>query len=128
MNRYFAAGAVWLACALLVVILAGCQDAPALNVNDVAADPAAYSGTITVAGVAAGFARQDQTIFGVMDLKELQCKSPNCNKLLLPVRYQGGLPALGAEVRITGKFVGVAGGYVFAAEQIQVVRNHQLGG
>lgn len=106
----------------------GPGNAAALNVNDVAADPAAFSGAITVTGVTAAFAPQDPSLFGVMDIKELQCTTPNCNKLLIPVRTAGQLPKLGDEVRISGSFSQVPGGYVFTAESIKVVRNHKLGG
>lgn len=100
----------------------------ALGVNEVASDPAAFTGTITVTGVTYGFSRQDPNLFGIMDVKELQCQSPNCNKLILPVKYQGTLPAAGDEVRLTGSFVNTGGGYLFAAEQVKVLRNHKLGG
>ena len=103
-------------------------DADALQVNQVAADPAAYSGTITVSGVMAGTSPQNPGIFGIFDLKELQCTTPNCNKLLLPVKHAGKPPAIGDEVRISGAFVQAGGGYLFAAESIEVVRNHKLGG
>jgi hypothetical protein len=75
-----------------------------------------------------GISRQDPSIFGIMDVKELQCQSPNCNKLILPVKYPGKLPAAGDEVTLTGSFVNIGGGYLFAAEQVEVLRNHKLGG
>ena len=104
------------------------ENVQALSVNEVASDPAAFTGTITVTGVTYGFARQDPSLFGIMDVKELQCQSPNCNKLILPVKYRGTLPAVGDEVRLTGSFVNAAGGYLFAAEEVKVLRNHKLGG
>ncbi len=102
--------------------------ATALNVNEVGSDPGAFVGTITLAGVTAGLAPNDKTLFGIMDLKELQCNSANCNKIILPVRYKGELPSLGDEVRVTGTFVPAGKGYFFASEQVEVVRNHKLGG
>jgi len=103
-------------------------DADALQVNQVAADPAAYSGTITVSGVMAGTSPQNPGIFGIFDLKELQCTTPNCNKLYLPVRYQGPMPKLGDEVRVSGSFVKTSDGFIFSASDLTVVRNHRLGG
>jgi hypothetical protein len=47
---------------------------------------------------------------------------------MLPVKYQGALPTLGDEVQVTGSFVQVQGGYLFAASDIKVVRRHQVGG
>lgn len=103
-------------------------NADALQVNQVASDPSAYSGTITVTGIMAGTSPQDPSVFGIFDLKELQCKSPNCNKIYLPVRYQGTMPKLGDEVQVSGSFVPVSGSYIFSASNVKVVRNHRIGG
>jgi hypothetical protein len=128
MKKYILAG-IGLALVIAVTVVFLQQDnVHALAVNEVASDPAAFTGTITVTGVTYGFSRQDPNIFGIMDVKELQCKSPNCNKLILPVKLQGKLPAGGDEVSLTGSFVNSGGGYLFAAEQIKVLRNHKLGG
>jgi hypothetical protein len=116
---------------LAVALAAGCtkaEETAVLNVNDIGSDPAAYVGAITITGVTAGFAQQDQTVFGIMDKKELQCQSPNCNKVILPVRFQGAQPALGDEVQVTGAFVNDGRGYVFAASAVKVLKNHKLGG
>ena len=100
----------------------------ALQVNQVAADPSAYSGTITVSGIMAGTSPQDPSVFGIFDLKELQCKTPNCNKIYLPVKSQGTMPKPGDEVRVSGSFVKTSNGYLFSASNIKVVRNHKIGG
>lgn len=100
----------------------------ALTVSEVGADPAAYSGTITVSGIMAGVYRQDPTIFGVMDVKELQCKTANCNRVIMPVKYQGQQPVLGDEIRVTGNLVHSGQGYLFVAQNLKVVRNHKIGG
>lgn len=102
--------------------------ANALQVNQVASDPSAYSGTITVTGIMAGTSPQDPSVFGIFDLKELQCTTPNCNKLYLPVKYQGAMPKPGDEVRVDGSFMQAAGGYIFFASSVKVVRNHRIGG
>lgn len=112
--------------AALVVVRQG--DATALNVNEVASDPAAFSGSITVTGIMGGISRQDPTVFGIMDKKELQCTTPNCNKVLIPVKYQGQMPVIGDEVRVSGRFVTVADGWLFTADTLKVVRNHRIGG
>lgn len=118
-----------MAAALSLTLAVGCSHEPTpLNVNDLAADPAAFTGTLVVTGIAAGFAPQDPTLFGIMDKKELQCQTPNCNKLLIPVRYRGKLPAMGDEVVLSGSFVQESGGYLLAAEELKVLRHHQLGG
>ena len=103
-------------------------DANALQVNQVAADPAAYSGAITVTGIMAGTSPQDSSVFGIFDLKELQCTTPNCNKFYLPVKNQGTMPKPGDEVRISGSFVKTRSGYLFSASNVKVVRNHKIGG
>ena len=103
-------------------------NAKVLNVNDIGADPAAFTGTITVTGIMAGISQTDKDIFGIMDIKELQCKSANCNKIFIPVKYQGQQPVVGDEVRLTGNFQKLPAGYLFAAEQMKVVKNHKIGG
>lgn len=103
-------------------------DANALHVNQVGADPSAYSGTITVTGVMAGTSPQDATVFGMFDLKELKCTTPNCNKLYLPVKYLGAMPKPGDEVRVSGNFINSSGGYLFSAATVKVVRSHKIGG
>jgi len=103
-------------------------DANGLQVNQVAADPSAYSGTITVTGIMAGSSPQDPSVFGIFDLKELQCTTPNCNKIYLPVKYQGVMPKLGDEVQVSGSFMPVSGGFYFSATNVKVVRNHKIGG
>ncbi|MHB8708431.1 MAG: hypothetical protein ACYC9I_06115 [Desulfuromonadales bacterium] len=110
------------------LLVSGCNEAKALNVNEVGSDPAAYSGTITVVGVTKAFSKNDASVIGIMDLKELQCTTPNCNKPLLPVKYQGARPAVGDEVQVTGSFTQVQGGYLFVAKELKVVRQHQIGG
>lgn len=103
-------------------------DANALQVNQVGADPSAYSGTITVTGIMAGISQQDPSVFGMFDLKELQCTTPNCNKLYLPVRHQGAMPKPGDEVRVSGSFTKTGDGFLFTASNVKVVRNHRIGG
>ena len=100
----------------------------ALHVNDVGGDPGAYTGTVTLVGITAGFAEGDNTLFGIMDLKKLQCKATTCNRVILPVRYAGELPELGDEVVMQGTFVRDGGRYYFASERVEVVANHKLGG
>lgn len=104
------------------------DSANALQVNQVAADPSAYSGTITVTGIMAGTSPQDPGVFGMFDLKELQCKTANCNKIYLPVKYQGTMPKPGDEVQVTGTFIPVSGSYFFSATTVKVLRNHRIGG
>ncbi len=104
------------------------EDTKALNVNDVASDPTAFKGAITVTGIMWGVSKTDPAVFGIVDRKELQCTSPNCNKLILPVRHQAKQPVIGDEVRVTGSFVAVGGGYLLAAEKVKVVRHHKIGG
>lgn len=113
---------------VLAVVVTSKGDGDILHVNQVGADPLAYSGTITVTGIMAGVSNSDPGIFGIYDIKELQCTTPNCNKIYVPVRHQGAMPKIGDEVRITGSFSKVTQGVVFTAEKIKVMRNHQIGG
>lgn len=124
---------LYIAAAFVVVIaIAGflwLNKAPdALHVNQVGADPLAYSGSITVTGIMAGVSPKNPAIFGMFDVKELQCTTPNCNKLYLPVRHQGPMPKPGDEVRVTGSFATIDGSMLFDAKSLKVVRNHKIGG
>jgi hypothetical protein len=112
----------------LAVVITSKGDGDILHVNQVGADPLAYSGTITVTGIMAGVSNSDPGIFGIYDIKELQCTTANCNKIYIPVRHQGTMPKIGDEVRITGSFLKDPKGVVFTAEKIKVLRNHQIGG
>lgn len=113
----------------VLAVLAGCKsEAPVFQVADVAADPGAFTGTLTLVGVAYGYSQADPTVVGVMDKKELQCVSPTCNKQLLPVKITGARPAIGDELKITGTFSREPWGYLFHAEAMEVVTNHKLGG
>lgn len=115
---------------LALALAFGCakqEEAATLNVNDIGPDPAAYVGKMTIIGIAAVYS-PDAGIFGVMDRKELQCQSPNCNKSIVPIRFQGPRPSIGDELLITGSFQKTPRGYLFDAEAVKVVRNHKLGG
>lgn len=127
MYRIVRAAAI-LACLFMLPLFTGCkQETIALNVNEVAPDPGAYTGTLTLTGVTAAFSRTDVSLFGLMDVKELQCTNANCHKVLLPIRTQGPLPKLGDELRLTGSFIKAGNGYLFVAERVEVLRNHKLG-
>jgi len=128
MKKYLIISAA-LAVGVAIIFVFFKQSEPkALTVTEVGADPAAYSGTITVTGIMAGVYRQDSTIFGIMDVKELQCKTANCNKVIMPVKYQGQQPVLGDEIRVTGNLANTGPGYLFVAQNLKVVRNHKIGG
>lgn len=114
--------------AAVAFAVAGKGDAKILNVNEVGSDPAAFTGTISLTGIMGGVSRTDSSIIGIMDLKELQCTSANCNKIFIPVKFAGAQPVLGDEVRMTGSFVKLDGGYLFAAQTLKVVKNHKIGG
>ena len=103
-------------------------DSNALQVNQVASDPDAYSGTVTVTGIVAGTSPQDPSVIGIFDIKELQCTTPNCNKIYLPVKCQGTMPKPGDEVLVKGVFIKTSDGYLLAASSVKVVRNHKIGG
>jgi hypothetical protein len=128
MKNYILIAVALVACVAMSYALFFRGNANALQVNQVAADPSAYNGKVTVTGIMAGTSPQDPNVFGIFDLKELQCTTPNCNKIYLPVKHQGTIPKPGDEVRISGSFVSTNGGYLFSASNVKVVRNHKIGG
>ncbi|EPR33044.1 hypothetical protein dsat_0485 [Alkalidesulfovibrio alkalitolerans DSM 16529] len=119
-----AAGILLFASAL---VFTGTGDTKALNVNDVAPDPLAYTGVITVTGIMAVVSQEDPSLFGIMDKSELQCTTPDCSKFYLPVSYQGSTPAVGDEVVVSGRFTQEGRGVIFVAETVKILRNHNIG-
>lgn len=113
--------------AAIAMGMAGCQgEAKVVNVNEVGGKPEAFTGEFTLAGVMGGVSQTDKTIIGVMDLKELQCKKGNCEKLFIPVKVAGETPSLGDEIRATGAFHKYPQGFLFEAKKIKVVKKHNL--
>jgi len=128
MKKYIFIAVALVACMALSYALFFRGNTKVLQVSQVASDPAAYSGTVTVTGIMAGPSQQDPSLFAIFDLKELQCTTANCNKFYLPVKTQGPLPKKGDELRISGSFVKTSDGYFLSASNIKVVRNHKIGG
>ena len=124
----FAAAAAACVAGLVLVFFLSSGTAKAFSVNDVASDPAAFNGAMTITGIMGGISQSDKSIFGIMDVKELQCKTQNCNKVFIPIKYQGQMPILGDEVKVSGSFVKINDGYLFAAQNVKVLRNHKIGG
>ncbi len=113
----------------LLALTAGCKnETPALQINDIVSDPGAFSGSLTVVGIASAYSRSDASVVGLMDKTELQCTTPNCNKMLLPVKITGERPAIGDELKISGSFSREPGGFIFHAETMEVLAKHRLGG
>ncbi|MBE1424445.1 hypothetical protein H4684_001077 [Desulfomicrobium macestii] len=112
----------------MALFVTGCEKiSPPLGVGQVVSDPGAFSGSMDVIGIAYAYSSSDPNVMGIMDLGELKCASPGCTKALLPVRLGDTRPAIGDEVRVTGVMVKDASGYLFKAETIQTLRQHNLG-
>ena len=112
--------------ALIVAFLStGCtNEGLTYQVNDVASDPGGFTGRLNVVGIVNAYSPTDPSVIGIMDKKELQCNTPNCNKVLLPVSYNGTRPAIGAEVKASGSIVA---GKILQAETLEVLVSHNLG-
>ena len=103
------------------------QTKSVLSVNDIQADPAAYTGTVTINGVVASISKQDPKLFGIIDTAEAKlCKILTCATFYLPVKYAGQTPKEGDEVNVTGSFG--AKGRGFNATKVDVVGHLNLGG
>jgi hypothetical protein len=100
-----------------------------LNVDDVAADPAAYSGVIAVKGIVSLVNRFDNT-FDIIDVREFElCGIVTCatNQLLVsvpPDGYSGELPVVEDEVVAYGKIVNNGDGY--SIEVLEVKRDNKV--
>ena len=91
-----------------------------LNVSDIQADPSSYKGTITIDGVMAGTAKDDSTVFAIVNTAEVKaCQSVGCGTFYLLVKYNGKLPQLGNEINITGSFTGSGDKLIFNATEFK---------
>lgn len=117
---------------LFMVLLAaislttGCKE-EVFQVNDIVSDPGAFSEPLSLEGIVYRFAQNDAFIVGIMDKKELQCTTPNCNKALLAVRVQGLQLAVGDEIKVSGTITKERLGYILQADQVKVITRHKLG-
>ncbi len=100
-----------------------------LNVDDVAADPEAYSGIITVAGIVS-FVNKSDSIFSIIDVREYElCGIVTCaaNQILIstpPDRYSGELPSVEDKVIVSGKMINIRDGY--SIEVSEVIRGNNV--
>jgi len=117
---------VYVSILAMVGLMVGCKD-QVFQVNEVVSDPGAFSKPLTLEGVVYAFAQGDTSIVGVMDKKELQCTTPNCNKVLLAVKALGTQLSVGDEIKVSGSMVKESWGYLLKAEDVKVVARHKLG-
>lgn len=98
-----------------------------LTVNDIQADPAAYTGTITINGVVASSSKQNPQLFAIIDTAEAKlCKILTCATFYLQVKNTGKSPQEGDEINVTGSFGDK--GRVFNATKVDVLGHINMGG
>ena len=117
---------VYVSLLAIIGLLAGCKD-QVFQVNDIVSDPGAFSKPLTLEGIVYTYAKGNTSIVGVMDKKELQCTTPNCNKALLAVQADGKRLAVGDEIKATGSITKESWGYVLKANQVEIIAKHNLG-
>ena len=110
----------------MISLTTGCRE-DVFQVNDIVSDPGAFSEPLSLQGIVYKFSQGDSSIVGIMDKKELQCTTPNCNKALLAVRVPGPQLAIGDEVKVSGTIAKESWGYILKAEQVEVIAKHKLG-
>lgn len=98
-----------------------------LSVNDIQADPDAYTGIVTINGVVTRISKQNPTLFAIIDTAEAKlCKTLTCAKFYLQVKNTGKRPQEGDEINVTGSFG--EKGRVFNATKVDVLGHLNLGG
>jgi len=95
-----------------------------VNVDDVAADPGAYSGIIAVSGVVS-YVKSDNQVFGIIDTREYElCGVVTCAANQIPISvplsiFSGELPEVEDEVLVYGKVVNSSDGYVLDVLRVE---------
>ncbi len=117
---------VYISILAIIGLMVGCKE-QVFQVSDIVSDPGAFSEPLTIEGVVYAYSKGDTSIVGVMDKKELQCKTPNCNKALLAVKAVGQQLAVGDEIKASGSITKESWGYLLKAEQVEVLTKHKLG-
>lgn len=91
-----------------------------LDVDDLAADPSAYIGKITVRG-AVSFVYPSWNSFVIIDTKEYdKCGVVTCAINHLVVSYSKQLPKMKDRVEILGELIKSNGSYVLKADDVKV--------
>lgn len=94
-----------------------------LSVTDIAADPFAYEGLITVNGIIAASDQNKPDTFTMIETKEaVLCKGTHCAAFYLPVKYESGNFNSNMEVNVTGTIS--EDGKILVAKNIKVIKTH----
>lgn len=126
MKKSLLSAVVYFSILTMISLTTGCKE-DVFQVNDIVSDPGAFSEPLALEGIVYRFAQGDTSIVGVMDKKELQCTTPNCNKALLAVRVPGPQLAIGDEIKVSGTITKESWGYILKAEEVEVITSHKLG-
>jgi hypothetical protein len=98
------------------------KNRPVIEIDDFVAKPESFSGEIVLKAVVAGVT-EDASVFGVIDAREFEeCGVLSCAKNVVPVKFNGEIPALETIVNITGEVVRRDEGLVFEAKAVDVVK------
>ncbi len=113
------AAAVLLAGRLIPTASTSLPPAPGvLMVDDLRSDPGNSPDEIVVLGVVGGISVERQR-FGLIDPREVEaCGTVDCAEFILPVAWDGGMPAVYELVLVTGRVQESAEGLVLAASKV----------
>jgi hypothetical protein len=93
-----------------------------VEVDDLAAKPEDFSGEVVLKGVVAGV-NKETSVFGIIDAREFEeCGVLTCPKNLVPVKFDGKIPAVKTIVNITGEILRNDKGLVFEAKAVDVIK------
>ncbi len=96
-----------------------------LEVDDIAADPSAYSGAIAVRGIVS-FADLANSTFGIIDVREYKlCGVVTCAANEIPIsvpltKYSGELPGVEDEVLVYGETFSSGGSYSIEVSKVTI--------
>jgi hypothetical protein len=93
-----------------------------IDVHELAANPKAFRGDITLRGVVAGV-NKAQGVFGIIDAREFKsCGTLSCAVYTLPIKYSRKAPALKSLVTIRGRVVKSGKGMIIVARNVKAVK------
>ena len=100
----------------------------ALNVNEISSDPGPTSAPSPLPASWGEPLPRTRACSASWTSRNCSVKRQTATRSSSPSSTRANCPVRETKIRATGKFVKLPEGYLFAAENVKVVRNHKIGG